>query len=70
MAGLPPAPVDNVEAVEDESAGEVVVPARGVVVVVLEKPESKLLGTVPAMNTFKAIATDALRYARVQPDRP
>jgi hypothetical protein len=36
MAGLPPAPVDNVEAVEDESAGEVVVPARGVVVVVLE----------------------------------
>jgi hypothetical protein len=25
---------------------------------------------VPAMNTFKAIATDALRYARVQPDRP
>ncbi len=41
-----------------------------VVVVVLERPESKLLGTVPAMNTFKAIATDALRYARVQPDRP
>jgi cell division protein FtsI (penicillin-binding protein 3) len=41
-----------------------------VVVVVLEKPESKLLGTIPAMNTFKAIATDALRYARVQPDRP
>src|SRR5712691_6267944 len=41
-----------------------------VVVVVLEKPQSKLLGTVPAMNTFKAIATDALRYARVQPDRP
>jgi cell division protein FtsI (penicillin-binding protein 3) len=43
---------------------------RMVVVVVLEKPESKLLGTVPAMNTFKAIATDALRYSRVQPDRP
>src|SRR6266571_4138310 len=43
---------------------------RMVVVVVLERPESKLLGTVPAMNTFKAIATDALRYARVQPDRP
>ena len=41
-----------------------------VVVVVLERPESKLLGTVPAMNAFKAIATDALRYARVQPDRP
>jgi len=43
---------------------------RMVVVVVLERPQSKLLGTVPAMNTFKAIATDALRYARVQPDRP
>ena len=43
---------------------------RMVVVVVLEKPQSKLLGTVPVMNTFKAIATDALRYARVQPDRP
>src|SRR5881296_4065977 len=50
-----------------------IVPAqdpRMVIVVVLERPESKLLGTVPAMNTFKAIATDALRYARVQPDRP
>jgi cell division protein FtsI/penicillin-binding protein 2 len=43
---------------------------RMVVVVVLERPQSKLLGTVPAMNTFKAIATDSLRYARVQPDRP
>jgi cell division protein FtsI/penicillin-binding protein 2 len=43
---------------------------RMVVVVVLERPESKLLGTVPAMNTFKTIAADALRYARVQPDRP
>src|SRR5438067_485356 len=43
---------------------------RMVVVVVLERPQSKLLGTVPAMNTFKAIGTDALRYARVQPDRP
>ena len=43
---------------------------RMVVVVVLDRPQSKLLGTVPAMNTFKAIATDALRYARVQPDRP
>jgi cell division protein FtsI/penicillin-binding protein 2 len=43
---------------------------RMVVVIVLEKPQSKLLGTIPAMNTFKAIATDALRYARVQPDRP
>src|SRR2546428_3104464 len=43
---------------------------RMVVVVVLEKPQSKLLGTVPVMNTFKAIATDALRYGRAQPDRP
>jgi cell division protein FtsI/penicillin-binding protein 2 len=43
---------------------------RMVVVVVLERPQSKLLGTVPAMNAFKAIAADALRYARVQPDRP
>src|SRR6266550_198708 len=43
---------------------------RMVVVVVLERPQSKLLGTVPVMNTFKAIATDALRYARVQTDRP
>lgn len=34
--GLPPAPLDNVEAVEDESAGELVVPAKGVAVVVLE----------------------------------
>src|SRR5712692_5145713 len=49
-----------------------IVPAedpRMVIVVVLERPESKLLGTVPAMNAFKGIATDALRYARVQPDR-
>jgi len=49
-----------------------IVPAqdpRMVIVVVLERPESKLLGTVPAMTAFKGIATDALRYARVQPDR-
>ena len=43
---------------------------RMVVVVVLERPQSKLLGTIPAMNVFKGIATDALRYARVPPDRP
>ncbi|HEV8536364.1 MAG TPA: penicillin-binding protein 2 [Candidatus Limnocylindria bacterium] len=43
---------------------------RMVVVVVLERPQSKLLGTLPAMAAFKGIATDALRYARVQPDRP
>jgi cell division protein FtsI/penicillin-binding protein 2 len=42
---------------------------RMVVVVVLERPQSKLLGTLPAMNAFKNLATDALRYSRVQPDR-
>ena len=50
-----------------------IVPAedpRMVVVVVLERPQSKLLGTLPAMTAFKGIATDALRYARLQPDRP
>ena len=29
-----------------------------------------MTGTVPAMSTFKTIAAVALRYARVQPDRP
>jgi cell division protein FtsI (penicillin-binding protein 3) len=43
---------------------------RMVVVVVLERPQSRLLGTLAAMATFKGIATDSLRYARVQPDRP
>ena len=43
---------------------------RFVAVVVLERPQSKLLGTVPAMNAFKALAGDALRYARVPQDRP
>jgi cell division protein FtsI (penicillin-binding protein 3) len=43
---------------------------RMVVVVVLERPQSKLLGTIPAMNAFKGLAADALRYARVPPDRP
>jgi cell division protein FtsI/penicillin-binding protein 2 len=41
-----------------------------VAVVILERPQSKLLGTVTAMNTFRNIALDALRNARVQPDRP
>jgi cell division protein FtsI/penicillin-binding protein 2 len=41
-----------------------------VAVVILERPQSKLLGTVTAMNTFRNIAVDALRNARVQPDRP
>lgn len=42
---------------------------RFVVVIVLERPRSKLLGTLPAMSAFKGIAQDVLRYARVQPDR-
>ena len=43
---------------------------RFVVVIVLERPQSKLLGTVTAMSTFRNIAQDALRSMRVQPDRP
>jgi cell division protein FtsI/penicillin-binding protein 2 len=43
---------------------------RFVVVVVLERPQSRLLGTVTAMSAFRTIALDALRIARVQPDRP
>jgi cell division protein FtsI (penicillin-binding protein 3) len=42
---------------------------RYVVLVVLEKPESRLLGTVTATDAFKGIAQDILRYARIQPDR-
>ncbi|HUG06081.1 MAG TPA: penicillin-binding protein 2 [Candidatus Limnocylindria bacterium] len=41
-----------------------------VAVVVLERPQSKLLGTVTAMNAFHDLAVDVLRNARVQPDRP
>ena len=40
-----------------------------VVLVVLEKPESRLQGTVTATDAFKGIAQDILRYARIQPDR-
>ena len=40
-----------------------------VVVIALERPRSKLLGTVSAMSVFRAVAQDTLRYARVQPDR-
>ena len=40
-----------------------------VVLVVLEKPDSRLLGTVTATDAFKGIAQDILRYARIQPDR-
>ncbi len=42
---------------------------RFVAVVVLERPQSKLLGTVTATTAFRNMALDVLRYARVQPDR-
>jgi cell division protein FtsI/penicillin-binding protein 2 len=40
-----------------------------VVLVVLEKPESRLLGTLTATDAFKGVAQDILRSARIQPDR-
>ncbi len=40
-----------------------------VVVVVLDRPQSELYGTVSAMAVFRGVAQDALRYALVQPDR-
>lgn len=40
-----------------------------VAVVTLERPKSKLLGTLAAMSAFRAVAQDTLRYARIQPDR-
>ncbi len=43
---------------------------RFVVVIVLERPQTKLLGTITAMDAFHDVATDVLRTARVQPDRP
>ena len=42
---------------------------RYVVLVVLEKPDSRLLGTLTATDAFKGVAQDILRYARIQPDR-
>lgn len=42
---------------------------RYVAVVVIERPESRLLGTVTAMSAFRSLAQDVLRYARIQPDR-
>jgi len=42
---------------------------RFVAVVVLERPQSRLLGTVTATSAFRGLALDALRTARVQPDR-
>lgn len=43
---------------------------RFATVIVLERPQSKLLGTVTAMSAFHDLALDVLRSARVQPDRP
>lgn len=40
-----------------------------VVVVVLERPRSRLFGTTTAMTVFRAVAQDTFRYARIQPDR-
>lgn len=40
-----------------------------VVLVVLDKPDSRLFGTVTATDVFKGVAQDILRYARIQPDR-
>jgi cell division protein FtsI (penicillin-binding protein 3) len=40
-----------------------------VVLVVLEKPDSRLLGTLTATDAFKGVAQDILRFARIQPDR-
>lgn len=43
---------------------------RFVCVVVLERPQSRLLGTLSAMSAFTGMASDLMRYARVEPDRP
>ena len=40
-----------------------------VFLVVLEKPNSRLLGTLTATDVFKGVAQDIVRYARIQPDR-
>jgi cell division protein FtsI/penicillin-binding protein 2 len=40
-----------------------------VVLVVIERPDSRLLGTLTATDAFKGVAQDILRYARIQPDR-
>lgn len=42
---------------------------RFVAVVVLDEPESRLLGTVTATSAFRGMALDMLRSIRVQPDR-
>ncbi|MDE3112480.1 MAG: penicillin-binding protein 2 [Chloroflexota bacterium] len=40
-----------------------------VVVVVLDRPQSRLFGTTTAMSVFRGVAEDTLRYALIQPDR-
>lgn len=42
---------------------------RFVVVVVLERPASRQLGTLTAMSAFRGLAPDLLRVGRVGPDR-
>lgn len=42
---------------------------RFVAVIVIERPQSRLLGTLTATTAFKGLALDVLRTARVQPDR-
>ena len=42
---------------------------RLVAVIVLDEPQSRLLGTVTATSAFRGMAIDMLRNARVQPDR-
>ncbi len=42
---------------------------RFVAVIVLERPQSKLYGTVTVMSAFRGLALDVLRDERVQPDR-
>ena len=42
---------------------------RFVSVVVLDRPQSRLLGTLSAMSAFTGFAADLMRYARIQPDR-
>lgn len=42
---------------------------RFVCVTVLERPQSRLLGTLSAMSAFKGLAGDLMRAARIEPDR-
>ena len=42
---------------------------RFVTLVVLERPQSRLLGTLSAMSAFTGLAGDLMRYARIEPDR-